>query len=69
MVLGTSDVQEAYSELSGRGVTFLQEPQEKPWGTDALFADTLSVKGGIAERLRARAPRTQAVSLNPMFAP
>ncbi|MFF6918368.1 prephenate dehydrogenase/arogenate dehydrogenase family protein [Streptomyces sp. NPDC012466] len=37
--------------------------------TDALFADTLSVKGGIAERLRARAPRTQAVSLNPMFAP
>ena len=39
MVLGTDDVQAAYDELSGRGVTFLQEPQDKPWGKDALFAD------------------------------
>jgi catechol 2,3-dioxygenase-like lactoylglutathione lyase family enzyme len=39
MVLGTEDVQAAYDELSGRGVTFLQEPQEKPWGKDALLAD------------------------------
>ncbi|WP_329582732.1 prephenate dehydrogenase/arogenate dehydrogenase family protein [Streptomyces sp. NBC_01361] len=37
--------------------------------TDALFADTLSVKGGIAERLHALAPGIQAVGLNPMFAP
>ncbi|RII13446.1 T-protein [Streptomyces sp. YIM 130001] len=36
---------------------------------DALFADTLSVKAGVAERLRALAPGIQAVGLNPMFAP
>ena len=39
MVLGTDDVQAAYDELSRQGVTFLQEPQEKPWGKDALLAD------------------------------
>jgi len=38
-VLGTGDVQAAYRDLSERGVTFLQGPEEKPWGTDALFAD------------------------------
>ncbi|MFJ4873317.1 prephenate dehydrogenase/arogenate dehydrogenase family protein [Streptomyces sp. NPDC088757] len=36
---------------------------------DALFADTLSVKEGIAHCLRTRAPGIQAVGLNPMFAP
>ncbi|MFE7843259.1 prephenate dehydrogenase/arogenate dehydrogenase family protein, partial [Streptomyces sp. NPDC057474] len=36
---------------------------------DALFADTLSVKARIAGCLRERAPGTQAVGLNPMFAP
>ncbi|QNS09216.1 prephenate dehydrogenase/arogenate dehydrogenase family protein [Streptomyces xanthii] len=37
--------------------------------TGALFADTLSVKEGVARRLRAEAPGVQAVGLNPMFAP
>ncbi|MEU0677511.1 prephenate dehydrogenase/arogenate dehydrogenase family protein [Streptomyces sp. NPDC006172] len=36
---------------------------------DALFADTLSVKEGVARCLRTRAPGVQAVGLNPMFAP
>lgn len=39
MVLGTADIEASYRELNGRGVQFLQEPQEKPWGRDALFAD------------------------------
>lgn len=36
---------------------------------EALFADTLSVKEGVARCLRTQAPRIQAVGLNPMFAP
>ncbi len=36
---------------------------------DALLADTLSVKSRIAAAVREYAPRAQAVSVNPMFAP
>ncbi|MEU3404180.1 prephenate dehydrogenase dimerization domain-containing protein [Streptomyces sp. NPDC006670] len=36
---------------------------------DALLADTLSVRTGMAERLAARAPGVEHVGLNPMFAP
>jgi 4-amino-4-deoxyprephenate dehydrogenase len=34
-----------------------------------LLVDTLSVKTGIVEAVRANAPHLEAVSLNPMFAP
>ncbi|MEV3992608.1 prephenate dehydrogenase/arogenate dehydrogenase family protein [Streptomyces sp. NPDC049837] len=36
---------------------------------DALLADTLSVKAGMAEELAAHAPGIEHVGLNPMFAP
>lgn len=40
MVMRTDDIAGAYETLQTRGVTFLQPPQEKPWGViDALFAD------------------------------
>uniref|UniRef100_A0AAU2UYW3 VOC family protein n=1 Tax=Streptomyces sp. NBC_00003 TaxID=2903608 RepID=A0AAU2UYW3_9ACTN len=33
------DCQAAFQELSARGVSFIQEPQPKPWGTSAIFRD------------------------------
>jgi catechol 2,3-dioxygenase-like lactoylglutathione lyase family enzyme len=33
------DCRKAYEELSGRGVTFLQEPAERPYGIEAVFRD------------------------------
>ena len=33
------DCQKTYEELSARGVTFLQEPAERPYGVEALFRD------------------------------
>ncbi|MEG8179884.1 VOC family protein [Nocardia terpenica] len=33
------DCHAAYQELSARGVTFLQEPQPRPWGVSATFRD------------------------------
>lgn len=33
------DCHAAFEELSGRGVTFIHEPQQKPWGVSALFRD------------------------------
>ena len=33
------DCRKTYEELSARGVTFLQEPQERPYGIEAVFRD------------------------------
>jgi catechol 2,3-dioxygenase-like lactoylglutathione lyase family enzyme len=38
-VLETDDCHAAYSELTGRGVVFLQEPIERPYGIEAVFRD------------------------------
>ncbi|MGE5227523.1 MAG: VOC family protein [Planctomycetaceae bacterium] len=38
-VLDTSDCRETFEELSGNGVTFLQEPAERPYGVEAVFRD------------------------------
>jgi catechol 2,3-dioxygenase-like lactoylglutathione lyase family enzyme len=35
----TDDCRKAHEELSGRGVTFLQEPAERPYGIEAVFRD------------------------------
>ncbi|GAB3571461.1 VOC family protein [Amycolatopsis endophytica] len=35
----TRDCREAHAELSARGVTFLQEPAERPYGVEAVFRD------------------------------
>jgi catechol 2,3-dioxygenase-like lactoylglutathione lyase family enzyme len=38
-VFTTGDCQKTYEELSAKGVTFLQEPAERPYGIEALFRD------------------------------
>jgi predicted enzyme related to lactoylglutathione lyase len=38
-VIETDDCQRTYQELKSRGVTFLQEPAERPYGIEALFRD------------------------------
>jgi catechol 2,3-dioxygenase-like lactoylglutathione lyase family enzyme len=38
-VLATDDIHGDYKKLKGRGVEFLQEPRERPYGTEALFRD------------------------------
>ena len=38
-VIETDDCRQTYEELKGRGVTFLQEPAERPYGIEALFRD------------------------------
>jgi catechol 2,3-dioxygenase-like lactoylglutathione lyase family enzyme len=38
-VLATDDCRRTYRELSERGVVFLQEPAERPYGVEATFRD------------------------------
>ena len=38
-VFETDDIRTAYEELKSNGVTFLQEPAERPYGIEALFRD------------------------------
>jgi catechol 2,3-dioxygenase-like lactoylglutathione lyase family enzyme len=38
-VLATDDCRRTFEELSGRGVTFLQEPAERPYGIEAVLRD------------------------------
>lgn len=35
----TDDCQKSFEELSARGVTFLSEPAERPYGIEAVFRD------------------------------
>jgi predicted enzyme related to lactoylglutathione lyase len=37
--LTTDDCQAAYEELSERGVEFVEEPEERPYGIDSSFRD------------------------------
>jgi catechol 2,3-dioxygenase-like lactoylglutathione lyase family enzyme len=37
--LNTDDCRAAYEELSGRGVEFTEQPEERPYGIDAAFRD------------------------------
>jgi catechol 2,3-dioxygenase-like lactoylglutathione lyase family enzyme len=38
-VIETDDCRATYAELSAKGVTFLQEPADRPYGVEALFRD------------------------------
>ena len=38
-VFETADCQATFEELKAKGVTFLQEPAERPYGIEALFRD------------------------------
>ena len=37
--LTTDDVQSSYEELKGRGVDFIEQPEERPYGIDSAFRD------------------------------
>jgi catechol 2,3-dioxygenase-like lactoylglutathione lyase family enzyme len=37
--LRTDDCRKAFEELSGKGVTFLQEPADRPYGVEAVMRD------------------------------
>jgi catechol 2,3-dioxygenase-like lactoylglutathione lyase family enzyme len=37
--LATDDCNAAYEELKGRGVEFVEEPEERPYGIDSAFRD------------------------------
>ncbi|GAA5166497.1 VOC family protein [Ornithinimicrobium tianjinense] len=37
--LNVADCRKTYEELSAKGVTFLQEPTERPYGVEALMRD------------------------------
>jgi len=37
--LVTDDVRAAYEDLTGRGVEFVEEPEERPYGIDSSFRD------------------------------
>ena len=39
LFLTTDDVQASYEELRGRGVEFVEEPEERPYGIDSAFRD------------------------------
>jgi hypothetical protein len=38
-VFDTADVRKTYEELKARGVQFIQEPTERPYGIEALMKD------------------------------
>ena len=37
--LTTDDAQSSYEELKGRGVEFIEQPEERPYGIDSAFRD------------------------------
>ena len=37
--LTTDDCRASYDELKGRGVTFVEQPEERPYGIDSAFRD------------------------------
>ncbi len=38
-VIETDDCRATYAELKAKGVTFLQEPAERPYGIEAVLRD------------------------------
>ncbi len=49
-VLGTDDCQATYKELSARGVDFVQEPAERPYGVEAVLRDNSGNWFSLTER-------------------
>lgn len=45
----SDDCQGDYERLSARGVKFLTPPEEKPWGTQAVFEDLYGNKFSIVQ--------------------
>jgi predicted enzyme related to lactoylglutathione lyase len=40
LTFNVSDMTALYSKLKGKGVTFVQEPDQQPWGTYAMIEDS-----------------------------
>ncbi len=38
-VFATDDIKGEFERLRGLGITFIEEPVEKPWGKEAMFHD------------------------------
>jgi catechol 2,3-dioxygenase-like lactoylglutathione lyase family enzyme len=49
-VLETSDCRKTYEELSARGVVFVQEPAERPYGIEAVLRDDSGNWFSLTER-------------------
>jgi catechol 2,3-dioxygenase-like lactoylglutathione lyase family enzyme len=50
-VLETDDCRRTYEELKAKGVTFLQEPAERPYGIEAVFRDDSGNWFSLTQRL------------------
>jgi catechol 2,3-dioxygenase-like lactoylglutathione lyase family enzyme len=50
LFFNTDDIQKSYEELKSRGVEFLQEPTEQPYGVDAGFRDPSGNNFRVAQR-------------------
>jgi predicted enzyme related to lactoylglutathione lyase len=50
LFFNTDDVQSTYEELKGRGVDFIQEPTQQPYGIDAEFKDPSGNRHRIVQR-------------------
>ncbi len=49
-VVETDDCRATYEELSAKGVTFLQEPVDRPYGVEAVFRDDSGNWFSLTER-------------------
>ena len=50
-VFATDDCRKTYEELSARGVVFLQEPAERPYGIEAVLRDDSGNLYSLTQRL------------------
>lgn len=48
-VLSTRDCQGGYEELKGKGIEFVQRPEAKPWGIEAVFVDLYGNKYALVQ--------------------
>ena len=49
-VFATENCRATYDELKGRGVNFINEPQDRPYGVEALFRDNSGNWFSLTER-------------------
>jgi hypothetical protein len=49
-VLDTDDCRKTYEELRKKGVQFLQEPADRPYGVEAVFRDDSGSWYSLTER-------------------
>lgn len=50
-IFSTDNCQHSYETLKARGVNFIQEPQQQPWGVEALFTDLYGTVFGLHQAI------------------